>query len=268
MNSIASIEACLQSLEDAGAGEIIVVDADSADGTRAVADRLAHVVLADPGIGLGNARNLGISATSKPLILNMGSDNVLPPGQLEVMIEELEEGNYSGVSAQTRIEGTSYPSKGLNAWRRGRFRPGPVSVIGTPTLFRGDLLRAHPFDPQRVFSDDSELCERWTSQFGASFAISHAEVLEQGKTSWTEVRIRARMYGISDEDIYSRGISAGWNVKRRAASLTHPLRADLITPITHLPLREALEAAPFLAAFTSLRYANWVQTSWSRRSGN
>jgi len=268
MNSIASIEASLQSLREAGVGEILVVDAASADGTRAVADRLAQVVLEDQGIGLGNARNLGISASSKPLILNVGSDNVLPPGQLEVMIEELEEGNYSGVSAQTRIEGDSYPSRGLNAWRRGRFRPGPVSVIGTPTLFRGDLLREHPYDPQRVFSDDSELCERWTAQFGATFAISRAEVLERGKTSWREVRIRARMYGISDEDVYSRGISAGWNLKRRAASLAHPLKADLITPITHLPIRQAVEAAPFLATFAGLRYANWAQVSWSKRSNN
>jgi len=268
MNSIASIEACLQSLRDAGVGEVIVVDAASTDGTRAVADRLAHIVLEDPGIGLGNARNLGIRSTSKPLILNMGSDNVLPPGQLEVMTQELEEGNYSGVSAQTRIEGTSYPSKGLNAWRRGRFRPGPVSVIGTPTLFRGDLLRTHPYDPQRVFSDDSELCERWADQFGATFAISRAEVLEQGKASWNEVRIRARMYGISDEDIYTRGISAGWSLKRRAISLAHPLKADLITPITHLPIGQAIEAVPFLVAFTGLRYAHWAQALWSRMSGD
>jgi len=141
-------------------------------------------------------------------------------------------------------------------------------VIGTPTLFRGDLLRTHPYDPQRAFSDDSELCERWTAEFGATFAISHAEVLEQGKTSWNEVRIRARMYGISDQDVYSRGVSAGWSLKRRATSLAHPLKADLITPITHLPIGQTIEAAPFLVAFAGLRYVNWAQMSWSRRSGN
>ena len=83
MNSIASIEPCLQSLKDAGVGEIIVVDASSTDGTRAIADQLADTVLTDPGTGLGNARNVGIAQTSKPLILNMGSDNVLPPDQLD-----------------------------------------------------------------------------------------------------------------------------------------------------------------------------------------
>ena len=260
MNSIASIEACLQSLQDTGVGEIIVVDAASTDGTRAVAGRLAHVVLEDPGIGLGNARNLGISATSKPLILNMGSDNVLPPGQLEVMIEELEEGDYSGVSAQTRIEGDSYPSKGLNAWRRGRFPAGPVSVIGTPTLFRGDLLRAHPYDPQRVFSDDSELCERWAVEFGATFAISEAEVIEIGKTSWNEVNGRCQMYGTSDAEIY-RWESENWPIFRKTISLLHPLRSDLMTPMRNLERKEAMVALPFLMMFTARRYVAWLRAS-------
>jgi len=265
MNSIASIEPCLQSLIDAGVGEIIVVDASSTDGTRAIADQLAHTVLGDPGTGLGNARNIGIAKTPQPLILNMGSDNVLPPGQLEIMIAELQAGNYSGVSAQTRIEGDNYPSKGLNPWRQGRFRPGPVAVIGTPTLFKGDLLRAHPFDPQRAFSDDSELCERLAREFGATFAISRAEVLERGKASWKEVKVRARMYGISDQDVYWRGIGQGWSAKRRVISLAHPLSADLFTPLAHLPPRQALATAPFLVAFTGLRYAAWLRESLQRR---
>jgi len=260
MNSIASIEPCLQSLIDEGVGEIIVVDASSTDGTRAIADQLAHTVLEDPGTGLGNARNIGIAKTSQPLILNMGSDNVLPPGQLQIMIAELQAGNYSGVSAQTRIEGDNYPSKGLNAWRKGRFRPGPAAVIGTPTLFKGDLLRAHPFDPQRVFSDDSELCERWTREFGATFAISDAEVLEVGKTTWTEVATRCRMYGISDEEIY-RLESPGWSSSRKIKSVLHPARCDLITPLAHLAPKEAVNSLPFLLSFTSMRYAAWLNSA-------
>ncbi|MDD2859287.1 MAG: glycosyltransferase family 2 protein, partial [Candidatus Nanopelagicales bacterium] len=103
MNSIASIEQCLKSLRDAGVGELIVVDASSTDGTRAVADRLADRVVVDPGTGLGNARNVGIAHTTKALILNMGSDNIMPSGQLEVMIDALQRDSLQGVSARTRI---------------------------------------------------------------------------------------------------------------------------------------------------------------------
>ena len=257
LNSIASIEGCLRSLRRAGVGEIIVVDANSTDGTREIAGQLADSALTDPGTGLGNARNIGIARTSKPLILNMGSDNVLPPGQLEGMIDSLESGGYQGVSAQTRIEGSNYLSRGLNAWRKGRFRPGPTAIIGTPTLFRGDLLRDHPYDSKRTFSDDSELCERWTREFGATFAISDALVLEIGKTTWKEVRTRCRMYGISDEEIY-RFESPAWSTSRKIKSLLHPAQADLVTPLRALPRHESFVSVPFLAAFVAQRYWHWI----------
>lgn len=266
MNSISGIERCLTSLRESGIGELIVVDAKSKDGTREVADRLADKVLQDPGTGLGNARNVGIAKTTMPLILNMGSDNVMPAGQMQRMIDVLEEGGYQGVSAQTIIEGDDYPSRGLNAWRKGRFVPGPAAVIGTPTLFEGDMLRGNPYDSTRVFSDDSELCERWTREFGARFAISDAYVTEIGKTSWHEVVVRCRMYGISDEEVFRIGKAGGWSVLRQLKSLAHPARADFIRPMSQLPVTEAIIAAPFLGAFAAMRYHFWAKTALKRRS--
>ena len=264
LNSISSIEQCLASLKASGVGQVVVVDANSADGTKAIAEQVADVVLTDPGTGLGNARNIGIASTTKPLILNMGSDNVLPVGQLQIMINCLVSEHLQGVSAQTTIAGDDYVAKGLNAWRTGRFVPGPAQVIGTPTLFDGDLLRANPYDATRKFSDDSELCERWAKEFGATFAISNAYVEEIGKTSWSEVTIRCRMYGISDEEIFRLGRESNWSPARQAKSLLHPARADFVEPISRLAPKEALTSAPFLAAFTALRYYHWARTALRR----
>ena len=264
MNSISSIAQCLQSLRDSGIEEVIVVDANSSDGTQGVADQLADLVLQDPGTGLGNARNIGIASSTKPLILNMGSDNIMLAWQLQRMIDYLSSGDYEGVSAQTIIEGNDYVSRGLNAWRKGRFIPGPTAVIGTPTLFVGDLLRSHPYDTGRVFSDDSELCERWAREYGARFAISDAYVSEIGKTSWDEVMIRCRMYGISDEDVFRSGLSSGWSRARQLQSLAHPLRADFLRPIANLAPMDAAVNAPFLGAFTALRYHFWLKTVLKR----
>jgi len=264
MNSISGIERCLTALRAVGLQELIVVDANSTDGTREIAEQLADKVLTDPGKGLGMARNIGIEQTTKPLILNVGSDNVMPMGELEKMIQALRapnQKNLQGVSAQTFIEGSNYSSKGLNAWRKGRFVPGPATVIGTPTLFNGDTLRAHPYDPARRFSDDSELCERWTNEFDATFAISDAYVLEIGKTSWHEVKIRCKMYGISDDEVFKIGSKSGWSTKRKLKSMTHPARVDLGTPLKRLPLREAVEAVPFLTAFAVMRYWYWLKKS-------
>ena len=258
-NSMPGIRLCLESLRDSHVGPIVVVDASSSDGTRDVARHFADLVLTDAGVGLGSARNAGIAKSTGALILNMGSDNVALPGQIEVMVQAMVEGGHAGVSARTRVMGNDYISRGLNAWRSGRFRPGSVSVIGTPTLFHGDLLRGNPFDPKRSFSDDSELCERWTREFGATFAISEAKFLEVGKANWREVVTRCRMYGESDNEVYVQGRNSGWSRRRRVSSLAHPLKADFLTPVTHLPVRESVEVAPFLAAFTALRYGGWFE---------
>ena len=264
LNSISGIDACLTSLKSAGVGELIVVDAGSVDGTREIAKSVADLVLDDPGTGLGNARNVGIRRSTKPLVLNMGSDNVMPDGQLQLMIDTLVDGGYQGVSARTLIAGEDFISLGLNAWRKGRFLPGPALVIGTPTLFDGDLLRRHPFDPTRVFSDDSELCERWTREFGAKFAISTAYVEEVGKTTWQEVKVRCRMYGISDEEVFRLGRQSGWSSGRQLKSVLHPLRVDFVEPLSRLPLKEAVVNAPFLGAFASMRYSHWLKKAMTR----
>lgn len=257
LNSVGAIDRCLRSLRDEGVGDLVVVDAGSWDGTREIAMQYADRILDDPGTGLGNARNVGIACTSAPLVLNMGSDNVMPPGQLQRMIDALDQSSARGVSAQTRIEGSDVVSQGLNAWRRGRFRPGPADVIGTPTLFDGELLRQHPYDASRRFSDDSELCERLQRELGATFAISDAFVWEVGKATWNEVVVRCRMYGVSDEEVFRHGRAQGWSWPRQGRSLLHPLRSDLVQPLTRLGPREALVNAPFLAAFTAMRYGFW-----------
>ena len=261
MNSVASIRDCLESLREAGVGELIVVDASSTDGTREIAEELADMVVTDPGHGLGHARNLGIARTSGDYILNMGSDNVMPPCQLKAMLETLLSTGAAGVSARTLIDGDDYVSSSLNAWRTGRFVPGPAAVIGTPTLFAGDLLREHPYDESRRFSDDSELCERWARELGATFAISDAYVLEQGKTSWSEVVVRCRMYGISDHEVFERGSQEGWSARRKAWSLMHPARVDFAVPLSRLDAHQAVRSAPFLAAFAAMRYYYWAQAA-------
>ena len=261
LNSIESIQACLESLREAGVGELIVVDAQSTDGTREVANAFADQVLSDQGLGLGQARNVGIENTRLPLILNMGSDNIMPPGQLPKMIQDLVDNKHQGVSARTLIEGRGFVSDGLNSWRAGRFVPGSAQVIGTPTLFDGDLLRVNPYDPSRIYSDDSELCERWTREFGATFGISSAYVFETGKATWDEVVIRCRMYGISDREVFDTGSRSGWTKARKLESLLHPLKSDLLKPLENLPAGQAIKNAPFLAAFAAMRYGCWVQSA-------
>lgn len=258
MNSASSIGACLRSLRAAGVGQIIVVDATSTDGTREIATELADLLTEDEGSGLARARNVGIALSSGSLVLNMGSDNVITEADLRRMIGTLESMAVFGVSARTQVVGDAYVSRAMNAWRSARFRPGMSRIIGTPTLFIGDVLRAHPFNPATTMSDDSELCERWAREFGATFAISDACVEEVGKASWRETWIRCRMYGSSDAEVYRDGIAGGWTLRRRLRSILHPCRVDLVVPMKRLPMRDRFRYGPYLVAFTAMRYAGWM----------
>jgi glycosyltransferase involved in cell wall biosynthesis len=258
LDSAASIERCLSSLRDAGVGELVVVDGGSTDGTRDIAERLADRVLDDPREGLGLARNIGIATTTGALILNCGSDNVIDAAGLAGLIAHLETSGCSGVGAMTVVGDETYLSRSMNAYRRARFRPGPAAVIGTPTLFDGDLLRAHPYDPRRQHSDDSELCERWARDLGASFAIAAIEVLEIGKATFGEVRSRCRNYGTSDHEVFDAGRAQGWTIPRQVKSLAHPVRVDLVEPLARLGVWEGVVRLPYLATITALRYAAWA----------
>ena len=264
LNSIASIKSCLSSLRSAGVGEVIVVDGGSTDGTLTVAHSHADLVLNDPGKGLSVARNTGIRESRCSLILNMGSDNTITRAELQKMIGWLESTDSQGVSSQTVVEGSSYVARGMNAWRAGRFRTGPAKVIGTPTLLLRILLEQEPFDEGRRFSDDSELCERWLRVFGAHFEISDAHVGEIGKTSWSQVVARCRIYGISDYETYRSGRESGWSVGRRILSWVHPLKSDFILPLKRNSLSTSFLVLPFLFAFTLLRYLSWIRATWRR----
>jgi glycosyltransferase involved in cell wall biosynthesis len=256
-DSVDTLAGCLSSLVAAGVNDLIVVDAGSVDGSRELAASFGALVLTDAGVGLGAARNVGIAASTGRLVLNMGADNVMPPDQLNVMVAAL--GGADGVGALTLVDGSGFIACGLNAWRQGRFRPGSVPVIGTPSLFDGDTLRANPFDEARKFSDDSELCERWARDLGARFVISEAFVFESGRSSWRELVARCRMYGVSDSEVFRAGCASGWSCRRRLVSLAHPWRVDVVVPVRNLPVRRWLPAVPFLILFAGLRYFYWVK---------
>jgi glycosyltransferase involved in cell wall biosynthesis len=264
MNSISGIRECLTSLRQSGVEEIVVVDASSTDGTKEVTLELADLVVNDPGTGLGRARNAGIEKTTKPLILNMGSDNVMPAGELQKMIDYLVVNDFHGVSAQTVLEGDDWISSGLNTWRQGRFPEGEVSIIGTPTLFLGDLLRNHPYDQGRAHSDDSELCERWAKKFNARFGISDATSLEVGKATWGEIKARCRNYGVSDAENYASGRKSGWSATRRMQSLAYPFKKDFLTPLSSPQTKVSHKDVGFLLVFVLLRYRAWLIKSLKR----
>jgi glycosyltransferase involved in cell wall biosynthesis len=260
-NAAESIVPCIQSLRENRVSEIILVDASSTDGTRELAQPLVDRMLTDPRQGLGAARNLGINATTGEYILNCGPDNVMPESSISRMIMFLEGGSFSGVSAVTVVRGSGYLSWAMNLYKQARYFPGERRVIGTPTLFDGRRLRAHSFDPGCSHSDDAELCERWSSQFGAKFAISNVLIDEVGQEGWRSILTRWSNYGVSDYEIYSAHRNS-WRFRRKMESVFYPLREELFKPFSRLGFFRGMGIAPFLILITLVRYKSWIRRAF------
>lgn len=262
-NAIQSIEKCLKSLVE-NEVSVIVVDANSDDGSREIADLYADLVLTDPRKGLAFARNMGIEHVNTKYVINWGADNILPKGQLEIMLNCIQKNNLIGVSAQTFIKSDTinYVTNSLNLYKKARYYPGERNVIGTPTLFETDLLKKNKFDSNMTWSDDGDLCTRLAKK-KYRFIISKAYVYEHGYETISTIVERWKNYGKSDSEIYFK-YSKEWNLKRKIVSLFYPLNNELLKPLNKLNFFDKIKILPFLLIITSVRYFYWIKYSNQR----
>lgn len=256
-NAAENIQKCLKSLKGNGVEEIILVDADSSDDTRELAEPFVDQILTDPRKGLAIARNIGVAQATRPYVINIGPDNVMPLGGIDAMLAYMVDGGYSGVSAATVLSGPGYWTWVTDLYKRARFFPGPRAVIGTPTLFPTKMLQDSPYDDKMGFSDDSDLCFRW-GQTGHTFAISPVEVEEVGVTTLDAIWVRYRMYGRSDHEYWCK-YAPEWSLARKVVSLMHPLKSELLLPFLGIPTWKRVAALPFLMLITAIRYGFWAK---------
>ena len=85
-----------------------------------------------------------------------------------------------GVSCLTSKVGSNYLNRCMNIYRYLRYQHGPVTTIGTPSLFRHQTLQKYKFDNTRKGSDDSELCDRIRELAGGTFIYLKQPVLNMG----------------------------------------------------------------------------------------
>jgi N-acetylglucosaminyl-diphospho-decaprenol L-rhamnosyltransferase len=79
--------ACLDTLRDAGADQVVVVDSGSADGS-AEAARAADpdaIVITLPNVGFGRAANAGVAAADAEAVVIANADTRFPPGSAKAM---------------------------------------------------------------------------------------------------------------------------------------------------------------------------------------
>ncbi len=99
----------------AGFDEILVVDGDSSDGTRTIAEEHGARVLTQSGTGKGQAVREGVEAIDRPYVLMADGDGTYRPEDADAMLEPLFEGRAEHVIGDRFADMESGAMTRLNA---------------------------------------------------------------------------------------------------------------------------------------------------------
>lgn len=217
---------CLQGLTESGVAprSIIVVDGLSSDGTGEFATGFGCRVVSDNGAGFSAARMMGINLSRSELILILGPDDLLLSGALEDAASAMRnDANLAGVQLGKTIDPQlkGFLAAGMRYYYE-RLPIGPVRVIGNPSVYRGELLKRHPYDLSFSANEDTDWCQRM-ERLGRTFSrLQGTGVYEIEPFDWESFRARWTWYGQGD----LRFVVKNWSVDRRSAirHLFHPAR--------------------------------------------
>jgi glycosyltransferase involved in cell wall biosynthesis len=175
-NAAKFLDDCLTSVRASNPREIIVVDGNSTDESRAIASRHAVTLLSDGGRGLPYARLMGVQAATSRWVALIDADVVLPPRALEELLDELVKGGYTALQAGLNsVSGPGYWGRALAQHHlagRSRYWFGLVTTV----MERSTLLELG-FDERFASGEDIDL--RWRMRRGsARVGVSRRVVVE------------------------------------------------------------------------------------------
>lgn len=211
-NTKADLLACLASLDEAGAEEVVVVDAGSSDGSLDAVARAHPEVgrLALDNVGFGRAANAGVAATTAPAVVLANADTRFEPGAARALADYLA--GHADVGAvgplirwpdgRVQLSARAFPSLGqalghallglwwpANPWTRAyrltdwdhRSERTVDWVSGCCVAVRRDAFeQVGGFDPAYfMFVEDVDLCHRlgqagWRVTFAPVAEVTHA----------------------------------------------------------------------------------------------
>jgi glycosyltransferase involved in cell wall biosynthesis len=165
-NEEARIERCVQALlaqvTDV-AYEVVVVDDASSDETAAVVTRIAEssprvrLVRHEVNRGRGAARRTGQDSSNSPYIGFVDADIEVGADWLDSLLAALRDCDA--------VSGVASPDGDCAVlWRifsaELKFQPGSAEFTGNNVIFRADVLREIPFDPNARLGEDFRLAKK------------------------------------------------------------------------------------------------------------
>jgi GT2 family glycosyltransferase len=211
---------------------VVISDNGSSDGSMALAERYATrlpgliVVDSSQRLGAGHARNVGVQATSAPLLVFCDADDEVAPGWLAALVTALgSESFVAGRFESSRLnDARVLRSRSLQqdqALQESPFGPGlPHAGAGNLGVRRAAFLSVGGFDPAVGHLEDTDLC--WRIQLtGVPLvfcpeAVVHVRLRTSLRTMWAQ----GRVYGAASallERRYHRPTSADSTLAQDAA---------------------------------------------------
>lgn len=163
LNEEKNIDHCLQSLLLQNPSEIIISDGNSNDRTREIATKYNVKIINAGRKGLGHQRKIAVDNCKYKYIAVIDADHRPEKDAFKKLIQELEENNFDGIEANIlSIKNSSYWDWAMEQnFVIDHNSPGPRNMIGTPCIYKGEILKKINFDPFfTAASDDTDLCYR------------------------------------------------------------------------------------------------------------
>jgi len=254
LNEEKNIGDCIDSTLMQNPKEIIVIDGDSGDKTRQIAQTKGAKVINAGRKGLAYQRKVGVEAASQEYIAIIDADHRPEPGCFRILIEELESNSYDGIEAQI----LSISNNGYWDWAMEQnFKlthnlPGPRIMIGTPCIYRTNVLKKINFDPFFTGpSDDTDLCYRLVKA-GYRLGVGTPKVLQKHRNDFKSYRKKWIWYGKGDAQF-------AWKHTERTLSIlkhelfNYPIKKSFIAIKNRQP-----KVIPFFILFGFFRHIGFL----------
>lgn len=206
LNEEKNIDDCLQSLLMQNPSEIIISDGNSNDRTREIASKYNVKIINSGRKGLGYQRKVAVENCSFKYIAIIDADHRPEVGAFQKLISELEDNNFDGIEANIlSIKNSSYWDWAMeqNFVIDHNF-PGPRNMIGTPCIYRSEVIKKNNFDPFfTAASDDTDLCYRMCKN-GYKLGVGTAIVRQKHRANLTMFLKKFIWYGKGDAQFVYR----------------------------------------------------------------
>jgi glycosyltransferase involved in cell wall biosynthesis len=152
--------------------DLIVVDDGSTDATVSIAERWVKRdrrvrIVKRPHLGHGLALNAGIAIADGDFIARIDHDDLWHRRKLEIQLAFMRQQNIDVCGSWVRRFGSAAGvirfAQSHEAIRYDMLFTCPI--LDSATLFRGDLLRAHPYPPEAIVRQELTQCVRLLPAF-------------------------------------------------------------------------------------------------------